>query len=76
MPFTCESPLAIALLQTLPARLKAHSYSIMELAQELAQDFDCPLCEILTPMGEALSELSAVHCIEFDPAHNRVLLAC
>jgi hypothetical protein len=72
---TCESPLAVTLMQALPNRLQAHSYSLLELAAEMAQEFDCPLCEILTPLGEALAELAAVHQIKFDGAHKQVMLA-
>ncbi len=70
----CESPLAIALRQELPNRLKAHSYTIIDLAQEIAQDLECPLCEALTPVSEALMELIAQHQVEFDPSCKRVNL--
>ncbi|WP_130199538.1 hypothetical protein [Leptolyngbya iicbica] len=74
MRYFCESPLAIALRQELPKRLKAHSYTIIDLAQEIAQDLGCPLCEVLTPVSEALMELVAQHQVEFDPSCRRVIL--
>ncbi|NER79623.1 MAG: hypothetical protein F6K42_08570 [Leptolyngbya sp. SIO1D8] len=70
----CDSPLALSLLQIVPSRLKDHSYSILELAQELAKEFECPLCEILTPMSEALEALAALHQVEFDTRQKRVVL--
>ncbi|MGP1383613.1 MAG: hypothetical protein ACTS2F_08640 [Thainema sp.] len=70
----CESPLAVSLTQELPQRLRAHSYSIIDLAQEIAQDFECPLCEILTPMGEALMVLAEQHQIMFDRSRKQVML--
>ncbi|MEO1094123.1 MAG: hypothetical protein AAFX01_04405 [Cyanobacteria bacterium J06638_28] len=75
MKTICESPLAFSLLQMLPERLQRHSYSILELAQELAQEFECPLCEILTPVSEALVELEAHHQIQFDNQRKQILLA-
>ena len=69
-----ESPLAMSLVQVLPERLKSHSYSMIELAQELAQEFECPVCEILTPMGEALQELVLLHKVDFDRGHKQVVL--
>ena len=75
MACICESPLAMSLLQVLPARLKAHPYTIMGLAQEISQEVECPLCEILTPMGEALEELAAQHQIIFDRSQNQIMLA-
>ena len=71
----CESQLAVTLKDILPNRLKEHPWSILELAQELAQEFDCPLCEILTPMGEALAELIDAHSIKFDGTAKQVMLA-
>lgn len=75
MKTICESPLAISLLQMLPERLQQHSYSILELAQEFAQEFECPLCEILTPISEALVALEALHQIQFDSQRKQILLA-
>ena len=49
----------------------SRTYSISELARE----FDCPLCEILTPMGEALAELTAAHSIKFDAVEKSLMLA-
>ena len=69
-----ESPLATSLVKVLPERLKSHSYSMIELAQELAQEFECPVCEILTPMGEALQELVFLHKVAFDRGHKQVVL--
>ncbi len=74
MKMICESPLAMTLLQRLPDRLSKHSYGILELAQEFAQEFECPLCEILTPIGEALQELEALHQITFDGNRKQVML--
>ncbi|MBE7381404.1 MAG: hypothetical protein F6J95_008345 [Leptolyngbya sp. SIO1E4] len=71
----CESLLALSLVKMLPSRLQDHSYSILELAQELAGEFECPLCEILTPMGEALQTLAALHRVKFDGSQKRVMLA-
>lgn len=75
MACMCESPLAVTLKRVLPARLQEHPWSLIELAQAMAQEFDCPLCEILTPMGEALADLVAAHSIEFDGTDKRVKLA-
>ena len=75
MKSLCESPLAIALRQDLPKRLKAHSYTIVDLAQEIAEDLECPLCEILTPVGEALMELVAQHQVKFDSVCKQVSLS-
>lgn len=74
MVYMCESQLAVALKDRLPKRLREHSWSILELAQEMADEFDCPLCEILTPMGEALAELVAAHSIQFDSYEKQVAL--
>ncbi|MEO0826078.1 MAG: hypothetical protein AAFW84_01375 [Cyanobacteria bacterium J06635_15] len=65
----------MALVQVLPERLKAHSYTIIGLAQEIAQEFECPLCEILTPMGEALMALAAEHQVRFDRNRKQIMLA-
>ncbi len=73
--FNCESQLALMLRQVLPTRLQAHSYSIIELARELSEEYNCPICEILTPMGEALSELANHHQVVFDAEHKQVALA-
>lgn len=75
MACICESPLAISLMNMVPTRLKNHSYSIMELAKEMSEEFQCPVCEILTPMGEALLELAEMHQVEFDSSQKRVMLA-
>ena len=75
MKCVCESSLALSLVQLLPERLQAHSYTIMGLAQEIAQEFECPLCEILTPMGEALTELAEQHRIKFDRSRKQIMLA-
>jgi hypothetical protein len=72
MRYFCESPLAIALRQDLPNRLKAHSYTIIDLAKEIAQDLGCPLCEALTPVSEALMDLAAQHKVEFDPSCKQI----
>ena len=72
---TNESPLAMSLVKVLPSRLKNHPYTIIELAQEMAQEFECPICEILYPMGAALQELVALHEIVFDSGQKRVVLA-
>ncbi|MEM9005492.1 MAG: hypothetical protein AAGE59_18450 [Cyanobacteria bacterium P01_F01_bin.86] len=71
---TSESPIAMSLVQVLPSRLNNHSYSIIELAQEMAQEFECPICEILDPMGAALQELIALHTVVFDSGQKRVVL--
>ena len=70
-----ESSLAHSLVQVLPERLKVQSYTIIGLAKEIAQEFEYPLCEILTPMGEALMELVAQHQIRFDHSRNQIVLA-
>jgi len=75
MACECESQLAVTLKSRLPGRLQEHSWSILELAQEMAQEFDCPMGEILTPMGEALAELFAAHSIKFDSTEKQVMLA-
>ena len=75
MESICESSLALSLVELLPERLKAHSYSIMGLAQEMSQELECPLCEILTPMGEALVELATLHQIRYDHTQKHVMLA-
>ena len=75
MAYACESQLAVTLKSVLPRRLQEHPWSILELAQELAQEFDCSLCEILTPMGEALVELMAAHSIKFDAVEKSLMLA-
>lgn len=75
MKYIYDSPVAISLVQILPERLRAHSYTIIGLAQEIAQEFECPLCEVLTPMGEALMELMRQHQIKFDHAHKQIMLA-
>ena len=75
MAYACESQLAATLKNLLPHRLQEHPWRILELAQELAQEFDCSLCEILTPMGEALAELTAAHSIKFDAAEKALTLA-
>jgi hypothetical protein len=62
------------LCQVLPLRLQIHSYTLMDLAKEIAEEFDCPLCEILTPMGEALSALTSRHQVVFDALHNQIAL--
>ena len=71
----CESPLAIALKNALPTYLQAHPWQIVELAKVMAQDYDCPLCEILTPLGEALAELVESHAVMFDGSNKQVKLA-
>jgi hypothetical protein len=75
MTCTCESPLAVTLKGLLSSRLREHSWSLLELAQEMAQEFECPVCEILTPLGEALSELVAAHSIRFDDREKQIMLA-
>ena len=70
-----ESPLAMSLLQVVPERLKAHSYTLVGLAQEIAQELECPLCEVLDPMSEALMELVARHQIRFDHNQKQIVLA-
>jgi hypothetical protein len=59
----------------LPSRLKERPWSILDLAQAMAQEFDCPPCEISTPMGEALAELMAAHFIQFNRVEKQVILA-
>lgn len=71
----CESSLAVSLLQELPKRLTTHPYTIVGLAQEIAQESGCPLCEIMTPIGEALMELADQHQIVFDRGQKQLLLA-
>ena len=75
MAYACESQLAVTLKNILPCLLQEHPWRILELAKELAREFDCPLCEILTPMGEALAELTAAHSIKFDAVEKSLMLA-
>lgn len=75
MKALCESSLAVSLLQELPKRLNGHPYTIVGLAQEIAQESGCPLCEILTPIGEALVELAEQHQIVFDRSQKQLTLA-
>lgn len=72
MTHYCETSMSLSLLQVLPDRLKNHAYSIVELAQLMAQEFECPLCEVMTPLGEALFELTEQQAISYD--HNRLTL--
>ncbi|MGF1524868.1 MAG: hypothetical protein ACFBSF_21290 [Leptolyngbyaceae cyanobacterium] len=75
MKYIYKSPLAMSLVQVVPERLKAHSYTIIGLAQEVAQEIECPLCEVLDPMSEALAELVARHQIRFDRSQKQIVLA-
>lgn len=75
MTCLCESPLAIALKTTLPKYLQDHPWHLLELAAAVAQDYDCPLCEILTPLGEALTDLADSHAVIFDGSNKELKLA-
>jgi len=68
----CESPLAIAFKSTLPKYLQDHPWHILELAEAVAQDYNCPLCEILTPLGEALTDLADSHAVIFDDGNKEL----
>jgi hypothetical protein len=67
--------LCASLIQLLPELLRDHPYGIYELAQECARRLNQPLCETMTPLGEALSELAQNGQIIYDRNSNALVLS-
>ena len=63
-----------SLQQLVMALLAAHAYSICELAQECAQQFHEPMCEIMTPLADSLCELVDGGRVHYDRSHHLVML--
>jgi hypothetical protein len=70
-----EFNLFISIVQILPDLLKAHPYSIFGLAQECSHQLKQPLYEVMTPLTEALNEMSKTGTLKYDHCTHEVILA-
>lgn len=70
-----ELNLFASLLQLLPELLRDHPYSIYELAQESAKKLGQPVCEVMTPLAEALHEMCDEGVLCYNRSTKQVILS-
>jgi hypothetical protein len=73
MAFTSNRPLMVQIRQLVPALLQDHAYGVYELALECAQQLHEPLCEMITPFYDSLTEMVDCGELHYDRQHNQVL---
>lgn len=69
-----ELNLFASMMQLVPQLLHDHPYGIYELAQESAKQLGQPLCEVITPLSEALHEMVQEGKLTYDRTNKRVVL--
>ncbi len=69
-----ELNLFLSMLQLLPDLLKIHSYSIFDLAQECSRQLHEPIYEVMTPLTEALNEMSKKGTLTYNHSTHQVVL--
>lgn len=64
----------VSLQQLVIKLLSDHAYSICDLAQECAQQFHEPMCEIMTPLADSLCDLVDGGRVHYDRQQHLVVL--
>lgn len=67
-----SNDLSNTIRQIVPDLLQEHAYGIYDLAQTCAQQVHAPVCEVLTPLAEALCELASGGRVHYDRQANQV----
>jgi hypothetical protein len=63
-----------AIVQILPELLKDHPYGVYELARDLARQLHQPICEVMTPLTEALHEMAKTGELSYNRATNQMTI--